>query len=81
MILPTKGIHPDRALVTIGGEIIEVLSEPMTVSGLWSEVRARRSAGSVREVGFDWFILTLDMLFALGVVVLGRDNFLTRNSR
>ncbi|WP_428116910.1 ABC-three component system middle component 6 [Candidatus Poriferisodalis sp.] len=81
MILPTKGIHPDRALITIGGDIIDALQQPMTVSGLWEILRERRSTIGKREVGFDWFILTLDMLYALGVVKLGSDNFLVRNSR
>lgn len=81
MILPTKGIRPDRALITIGGEIIDILREPMTISGLWSTLRDRRSVSSTREVSFDWFVLALDMLFAVGVVRLGSDNFLTRRVR
>ena len=39
----------------------------------------RRSASGKREVPFEWFILTLDMLYVMGVVTLGGDNFLTRH--
>ena len=39
MILPDRNIAPDRALLTIGDMIFERLTEPMTVSGLWDEIR------------------------------------------
>ncbi|WP_419837867.1 ABC-three component system middle component 6 [Candidatus Poriferisodalis sp.] len=81
LIVPTKGIHPDRAMITIGSEIIDILQEPMTVSALWSNLQERRAVGSTREVGFDWFILTLDLLYALGAITLDSYNFLSRRSR
>lgn len=69
MILPTKHIRPDRALLSVGAELLECLREPKTVSRLWDEVRTRRGrhAGAA-PLGYDWFILAVDLLFMLGAV-------------
>ena len=39
MILPTKHIRPDRALIGVGAEVLVVLGQPMTVSKLWDVIR------------------------------------------
>jgi hypothetical protein len=70
MILPTKGVPPRQALISVGGEVLRVLSEPKTISRLWDDLRERREQGV--EVTFDWFILSLDMLFLLGIVEIDR---------
>jgi hypothetical protein len=69
MILPTKRLGTERAMITVGAEILGLLSEQKTVSRLWDElehVMSERS--STRVVGYDWFVLTLDLLFMLGIV-------------
>ncbi len=43
MILPTKGIQADRALLAVGADILRLLDEPKTVSRLWDEMRAYRN--------------------------------------
>ena len=43
MIVPTEGIPPYRALLTIGGEIVDALNEPRTVSELWIEIHDGKS--------------------------------------
>ncbi|MDO5286941.1 MAG: hypothetical protein Q4G45_09015 [Actinomycetia bacterium] len=69
MLLPTKGISPDRALLSVGGTLVELLQTPATVSGLWERFQARTaSQGRGQRVTFDWFALALSMLFAVGVV-------------
>lgn len=70
MILPTKGIPPRKALISIGGEILRLLTDAKTVSRLWDDFRKRREPGI--ESTFDWFILGLDLLFALGAVEFDR---------
>lgn len=69
MILPTKGIPPDAALLTVGAEILRKLDEAKTVSRLWEETRKANVARS-SAMPFDWFVLALDLLFLLGVVEL-----------
>lgn len=62
MILPGKHLKPDRCLLGVGAALLELLHEERTVSGLWDAYRKRGA------VTFDWFILALDLLFALGAV-------------
>jgi hypothetical protein len=66
MILPSKHIGPDRALLTIGAEILANLDRPHSVSVVWDKIRAR--GGDHSRISYDWFLLALDLLFALGAV-------------
>ena len=66
MILPTKGISTRQALLALGADVLRALTESMTVSRLWHEFRLANAA----HVTFDRFVLTLDMLYALGAVEL-----------
>jgi len=69
MILPTKHIRPERALLTIGAEVLSCLREPMTVSRVWDELRKRRGETSEPSaITYDWFILALDLLFIVKAV-------------
>ncbi len=70
MILPTKGIAPDRALISVGACVLQLLSEPKTVSRLWKEL-IKSDTGQV-SMTFDWFVLSLDLLFAIGIVEVDR---------
>ena len=73
MILPTKHMKPDRALIGIGAEILMMLERPMTVSKLWDEIRLRRSTDTSSPViDYKWFVLGLDLLFMIGAVELER---------
>ena len=80
MILPTKHIRPERALLTIGAEILATLRGPMTVSRVWDGVRRRRGETTEHApISYDWFVLALDLLFALGAVEL-EDGLLRKGS-
>lgn len=69
MILPSKHILPDRALLSIGADILTWAKTPRTVSNLWDELRKERGEGTLRTpVSYDWFILALDLLFLLGAI-------------
>lgn len=70
MILPTKGIPPHQALISIGADIIRLLSEAKTVSRLWDDFSKSRSQRI--DVTFDWFVLGLDLLYLLGVIEIER---------
>jgi len=76
VILPTKGLDMDRALVAVGGEILRILDRPKTVSRIWEELGSRRSR-VVEGISFDWFVLALDLLFLLEAVYL-RNGRLTK---
>ncbi len=68
MILPTKHIPPDRALLGIGAEVLILLARPMTVSRLWDELRADRERTPGAVIDYRWFVLTLDLLFMIGAI-------------
>lgn len=76
MLTPTKGITPQRALLTIAAQISITLMEPMTVSQLWLEFQKWRDGNGIENrVSFGWFVLALDVLFAIGVIEF-EDNLL-----
>jgi len=66
MILPTKGVAADTALISVGAEILRHLDGPKTVSRLWDDVRT--SPLPHPNVTFDWFTLALDLLYTVGAV-------------
>lgn len=69
MILPTKHVRAERALIGVGAELLELLREPMTVSRLWNETRDRRSVASPdAPIDYNWFILALDLLYMIGAI-------------
>lgn len=71
MILPTKHVRPDRALLGVGAEVLGVLGRPMTMSMLWDEIRSRRSVSEPNAVlDYRWFVLALDLLYIIGAVEL-----------
>ena len=69
MILPTKHLPPDRALLGIGAEILCQLMEPRSVSELWEAVKEARSrTPGAAPLSFDWFVLALNLLYAISAV-------------
>lgn len=71
MITPTKGVRTDRSLLYIGGQILSNLDEPTTVSAAWESLaRKRTQQGQDTTLTFDWYVLALDLLYALGAVRL-----------
>lgn len=68
MILPTKHLAVQRSLLGVGSDILRILEEPMTVSRLWEEFKRYRGDTESARVPFDWFILALDLLYAVGAI-------------
>ena len=71
MILPGKHLKPDRSLLGIGGEILKILEQEQTVSELWQRVQKQKD-GLKSPLSFDWFILSLSFLYAIGAVHFDR---------
>jgi hypothetical protein len=69
MILPTKGLAPDRALLSVGAELLSRLDRPKTVSRLWEQTRQRKCT-LLDSVPYDWFLLALDLLYLCGAIEL-----------
>ncbi len=78
MILPSKHLSQDRALLTVGATILRHLSEPRTISGLWEEVpRPASGQKNPPPLRYDGFVLALDLLFSMGAIEL-HDGLLSR---
>lgn len=65
MILPSKHISQDWALIGIGAILLKKVSRPQTVTSLWETVREEKTIGT-----FERFVLALDMLYLAGAIVL-----------
>ena len=73
MILPSKHLSQDRALLTVGGHILTFLPSPKTVSSLWAELNRQDQSEAIvrpRRITYDWFVLSLDLLYSLGIIEL-----------
>ena len=67
MILPSKHLTNDRALLGVGAAILGHLDEDRTVSELWERVRADHSHAEVPP-SFDWYVLALAFLHAIAAI-------------
>lgn len=77
MILPTKNISPDRALLTLAGKVFDSLTSPRTVSAVWNDFRTQQEA---RPVSYAFFILSLDLLFLMNLVLLDDTGLIRRRA-
>ena len=67
MILPTKHLPLDRSLVGVGADVLSLLDKPKTISKLWLEFQVLSKEKKSRRT-FDWFTLTISMLYMIGAV-------------
>jgi len=65
MILPSKHISQDQALIGVGAVLLNGIAKPQTATSLWESVCEHASVGT-----FDRFVLVLDMLHITGAIVL-----------
>ena len=80
MILPSKHLPQDRALLTVGAAILRHLSHPVTVSSLWEQMlRAVVHQKASSPMRYDRFVLALDLLFLIGAIEL-REGLLVRGA-
>lgn len=72
MILPTKHISENEAILGVGATILRHLDNPITVSGLWERTKIESNVGT-----FERFVLAADLLFIIGAIEL-REGLLVR---
>lgn len=68
MILPTKHISANQALIGTGAIILQELHKPVSVSTLWRVVREVPPIGN-----YERFVLTLVMLHIIGAIELNNS--------
>lgn len=80
MLLPSKSVPNDQALLAVGAQILIQLERPGSVSAVWERLMAWRAG---RELGsslpFWWYALALDVLYTIGVIEL-REGELRRTN-
>ena len=65
----------------MGSELIQQISDPISVSALWDQyIESRRRLDHPDRMTFDWFSLALAYLYSLGLVELTLEGYL-RQSR
>lgn len=81
MILPTKHLSQDRALLTVGARLLAHLVQPKTVSALWEEISRPTMAKDNKKLAlrYDAYVLTLDLLYLIGAIEL-QDGLLSRKT-
>lgn len=80
MILPSKHLSHNRALLTVGARILPRLSQTKTVSALWEEMSSDPALKREHTVlRYEGFVLALDLLFLLGAIDLN-DGMLSRTT-
>lgn len=81
MILPSKHISQERALLTVAGLVLQTLKNPKTVSATWEEIplRSETVPNSTASLGYDSFVLALDFLCSIGAVEY-ENGLLTRRA-
>jgi len=73
VILPTKHSGYDRSLLVIGSEVLRILATPKTISRIWDELK-RENNRNTKYVNYEWFILSLDFLYLLGIIEFYRGS-------
>jgi hypothetical protein len=70
MILPSKHISQEKALLSVGADLLNRLESPKTVSSIWEGVRRSPSIvdDGAQHLSYDWFILALDLLFIFDAI-------------
>lgn len=69
MILPSKHLSRDRALLTVGARVLQTLSQPKTISSIWEELQKNSAGGNgPPPLRYDGFVLALDILFLIGAI-------------
>lgn len=68
MILPTKHIKISESLIGLSGYLLNFLKNPMTVDELWLEFSKINNRKFPAYHTFDNVILSLDLLFLIGII-------------
>jgi hypothetical protein len=65
LILPNKHLRLEQSLLAGAASLLVTLRSPLTISSAWEKVRDSEAIPT-----FDQFTLSLDFLFALGLITL-----------
>lgn len=72
MIMPTKHIRIENSLLGTGAELLNMMSQPKTISTLWDQSKSIKVIKS-----YESFTLVLDFMFIIGAIEFN-DGFIRR---
>ena len=67
MIMPSKHISEEQALIGVGATLLRHLGRPQTVTSLWEMVREDCTVGT-----YERYVLALDLLHITGFISMSR---------
>ncbi|MEV7801932.1 ABC-three component system middle component 6 [Microbispora sp. NPDC088329] len=73
MIAPNKYVQTSHSILGQAAEILTLRRSGMSISSLWDEVKAKK------HISYERFILSLDFLYAVGLVDLHEGTLLWRH--
>ena len=68
MILPTKHIRISESLIGLGGFLLKLLNEPLTIDKLWIKFSKYNNERLPAYHNFDNLVLSLNLLFIMGII-------------
>ena len=68
MILPNKYVREDEALLGTGAKVLALLDHDIYLTELWEKAKESESINN-----FERFVLSLDMLYILGLIVFDEN--------
>jgi hypothetical protein len=68
MLMPTKHIKTENALIGVGAELLSLLDRDKTASRLFYDLQGERHKNELATIHFDWFLLAVDFLFTVGAI-------------
>jgi hypothetical protein len=69
MILPSKHIKLSESIIGLGGYLLKLLKEPITVDDLWFKFQKANNTDSFPAYhSFDNVVLGLNLLFSIGAI-------------
>jgi len=68
MLMPTKHIKTENAIIGVGGEVLDLLVHDKTVSRVFHDLQKKRNENELTTIHFDWFLLAVDFLYAIGAI-------------
>lgn len=68
MLMPTKHIKTQNALIGVGADVLDLLETEKTISKLFYDVQQLRETKMLPAIQFDWFLLSLDFLYTIGAI-------------
>jgi hypothetical protein len=68
MILPTKHIRISESLIGLGGFLVKLLNEPMSIDQLWIKYSKHNDKGFPAYHNFDNLVLSVNLLYIMGII-------------